>query len=96
MELLKTPNIPKNTLNRMDMYNLFDFKPNFANFERIMTYDKDVRAINKRFFNGELTFDEAKALVVAHIKYYYDINYEKRYNKLLCYYITRKNKYFKL
>jgi len=95
IHLLKTPNIKLKILNQMDMIDPYTMAVNFNNFERIMAYDQDLIKYNVMISRKQITFEERKEFILAHIKYFYDIDFRSRFMSFYKMYQSRRRRFTK-
>ena len=60
--------------------NLYKFRKCYYNFEIILKYDYMVKDILERLRLGKIKKEEYRLFLIAHIKYYYDLDITNKYS----------------
>lgn len=90
---LKQPPIHNYVLKKFDLITFYEFKLTLNNFLLIMKNDIIAKQYYRMYKEEKINKEEMKQLLLSHIKYFYDLDYKKRYGKFMSILIEKnKNK----
>lgn len=95
-ERLKKIPMKKEHLQHLRYSTLYKFRKCYYNFEIILKYDYMIKDILERLRLGKIKKEEYRLFLIAHIKYYYDLDITDKYSAYFRRWYKKKDKYGKI
>lgn len=91
-KIVKEVDLPRGIFETLIINNDLSIKNCYYNFHKIMTFDNRVIYYRKLLMRKKIVYTEFKALAISYIKYFYEIDLTRTFNRFFSDYVKNDRK----